>query len=84
MKRGACVPRSALVLARAAMLLTFGLAALVRADVVELRTGRIQGKIIEESEGQLVVQTEAGRVTINRADVVNIHRGMTPRETYQA
>lgn len=84
MNRTARIPRSALAFALAATLPAFVFGATARADVIELRTGRLQGKIIEETEDQLVLQTEVGRVSINRADVVSIHRGMTPRETYEA
>jgi len=53
-------------------------------DVVKLRSGRIEGKIIDTTDDTVVIQTETGRVTVKRSDVVQIIPGMTPRELYEA
>jgi len=54
------------------------------ADVIELKTGKIEGKIQDETAEKVAIQTEAGLVVINRADIVNIKRGATPRELFAA
>src|SRR5512134_1990563 len=50
-----------------------------RADVVRLKNGgQIRGRVVEESETQVVVETDGGRVTLERRKVASISREAEP------
>jgi len=73
--------RSARRAVAASLVLTLALAAPLRADVVHLSRGRkVEGEIVGENEKSVVVSVGAGRVTIDRADVVRIERVATPAQ----
>ena len=54
-----------------------------RGDIIHLKTGRVEGVILKKTETELVVQTAAGKVTLNPADVVSIERKAAPLEVYR-
>lgn len=52
----------------------------VRADVVELKTGqRLSGEIIQQDAGSVHLKTRFGTQKISRADIVRIEKGDTPQ-----
>jgi len=53
------------------------------ADIIHLRTGRVEGMIVKRTATELVVETTAGKVTLNPADVVRIERRSSPLELYR-
>lgn len=59
----------------AALLLLLGALALARADEVILKNGgAIQGRIVSEDDQKVVVETKAGKVTIERARIREVVR----------
>jgi hypothetical protein len=54
-----------------------------RGDVVRLKHGQVEGVILEQSDSRLVVETKAGKVVLDPADVVSIERKSTPLGLYQ-
>ena len=59
------------------------LAGLVRADIIHLRSGKVEGTIVTRTKTELVVETAAGKVTLDPADVVKIERKSSPLELYR-
>jgi len=75
-------PRRRLALGLLALLLCAGSAA--RADIVVMRDGRrIEGEIVREDASEVEVKMRVGRVTLQRADVVDIIRQKTPDQLYE-
>lgn len=74
--------RAAFVLAVTALLLTA--TALALADIIKLNTGGVvRGKIVEEDEWQVVIQTPHGRTAIDREDIASIERGGDLADLYR-
>ena len=69
-------------MARAATLfLAFAVLAPLRADTVWLKNGgAIDGKVIQETSDRVVVETGAGKVTLDRSQVDRIERSGQPAE----
>jgi predicted Zn-dependent protease len=64
-----------------ALLVLLGALALARADEVILKNGgAVQGRIVSEDDEKVVVETKAGKVTIERARVKEIVRSQQPRQ----
>ncbi len=59
------------------------LVATASADIIHLKTGKVEGVIVKRTKRQLVVQTTAGKVTLNLADVVEIESKVSPLEVYR-
>jgi uncharacterized protein YkwD len=54
------------------------------ADIIKLNTGgRIIGKIVEEDESQVVVETPTGRTVVMREDIASIEPGETLQDIYK-
>jgi hypothetical protein len=54
------------------------------ADVIHLRTGQLEGKVIERAEGRVTIRTTSGIVTtVNEDAIVRIDSRETPREVYK-
>jgi uncharacterized protein YkwD len=59
------------------------LAGLAVADIIKLNTGgKVTGKIVEEDESQIVIETPTGRTVIMREDIASIERGGELKELY--
>jgi uncharacterized protein YkwD len=59
-------------------------AGLAVGDIIKLNTGgRIVGKIVEEDETRIIVQTPTGRTEIMREDIESIERGGDPVDIYK-
>lgn len=58
-------------------------ATLAPADIIHLRTGKVEGIILKRTETELVVETTAGKVTLNPAHVVRIERKPSMLELYR-
>lgn len=59
-------------------------AGLAVGDIIKLNTGgRIVGKIVEEDETHIIVQTPTGRTEIMREDIESIERGGDPIDIYK-
>jgi len=54
-----------------------------RADIIHLKSGKVEGTILKKTDTELVVQTTAGKVTLNPSDVVSIERKSSPMEVYR-
>ncbi len=53
-------------------------------DVIQLKTGRLEGEILEKSNGQLRIRTTTGIVTtIDEADILSIEQRDTPHQVYE-
>jgi len=52
-------------------------------DVLVLDTGRVEGKIVRETEKEIRIQTTAGELVFSRSRVKQIERGPTLREQYE-
>lgn len=63
-----------------ALLLIAGLAP---ADIIHLKAGKVEGIIVKKTDTELVVETTAGKVTLDPADVVKIERKSSPLELYR-
>ena len=63
-----------------ALLLVAGLAP---GDIIHLKAGKVEGIIVKKTDTELVVETTAGKVTLNPADVVKIERKSSPLELYR-
>jgi len=56
-----------------------------RADIIHLKTGRIEGKIIKRAEGRVTIRTPAGiETTVNEKDILGVEKRKTPRDIYKA
>lgn len=68
----------------AAILVLAATAGFALADIIKLNTGgRVVGKIIEEDESQVVVETATGRTVIMREDILSIERGEELLDIYR-
>jgi len=68
----------------AAAVALFLIAGHAGADIIKLNTGgRIVGKIVEEDESQVVVETPTGKTTIMREDIASIERGGELKDLYK-
>ncbi len=57
----------------------------VRADIIHLRDGKIEGTIIERQEGRVRIRTTTGIVTtIDEKDIQAIEERKTPQEIYRS
>ncbi len=75
--------RRVLFLLLAGMVLTSA-AGLAVADIIKLNTGgRVIGRIVEEDETQVVVETPNGRTVIMREDILSIERGEDLKGIYK-
>ena len=56
-----------------------------RADIIHLKTGRIEGKIVKRAEGRVTIRTPAGiETTVNEKDILGVEERKTPRDIYKA
>jgi len=56
-----------------------------RADVIHLRSGRLEGKVVERKDGHVRIRTDAGIVaTVREEEVVRIDRRETAADAYEA
>jgi hypothetical protein len=53
------------------------------ADVIHLKHGKVEGVVVERTTERLVVQTKAGKVTLDPAEVVRVERKTTPLSLYR-
>jgi len=53
------------------------------ADIIHLKTGKVEGVVVKRTDTELVVETRAGKVTLKVADVVKIEPKATPFEVYR-
>lgn len=56
-----------------------------RADIIHLKTGRIEGKIIKRADGRVTIRTPAGiETTVDEKDILGVEKRKTPRDIYKA
>jgi hypothetical protein len=60
--------------------LAFSLSA--HADVIHLKTGKVEGTVVEQNDTHVVIETKVGKVTFRRADVVRIEEKESPLDVY--
>ncbi|NQT87079.1 hypothetical protein HQ560_09960, partial [bacterium] len=65
------------------LLLSLVLALSARADIIHLKTGKVEGTVVQQDAARVVVQTKVGKVTFSRSDVVRIEKKVTPVDTYR-
>ena len=65
------------------VLLLVAAATVAPGDIIHLKAGKVEGIILKRTETELVVETTAGKVTLNPADVVKIERKPSPLELYR-
>jgi len=54
-----------------------------RADIIHLKTGKIEGAVIKRAEGEVTIRTSAGiEVTVAEKDILGIETRKTPRDVY--
>ena len=53
------------------------------ADIIHLKSGKVEGTILSKTDTEIVVQTTVGKITLNAADVVSIERKSTPMQVYR-
>ena len=57
----------------------------VLADVVHKKDGRtVEGKVVEDTDEHVIVQTKFGPITIPRAEVLRIEKGLSPNDEFKA
>jgi len=52
-------------------------------DIIHLKAGKVEGTIVRRTATELVVETTAGKVTLNPAEVVRIERKSSPLDLYR-
>jgi len=68
---------------RTSLLLSLLVVVSAHADVIHLKTGRVEGTVVSQTDSHIVVQTKVGKVTFRRTDVVRIEEKTSPLQTYQ-
>ncbi|MFP4056187.1 MAG: hypothetical protein ACLF0G_04895 [Candidatus Brocadiia bacterium] len=71
-------PRAIVCLLAACLLAAGG----ARGDIIHLKTGQVEGRVIEETDDEVVVETKVGKVTLKKSQVVRIEEKASPLDIY--